>query len=298
MSNERYIWQSPRCMVNEDLCDPTCNLEINQSFGNITFGSDEYQNARSCLWKIDIPADRELSLKFVGDFDLEWHHLCAFDKVHIYDGVDNNRLGRFCGPKQNGQHDYKPFDGARKNKPDIDGKLAFWDKFYNTQSNTVLIGFDSDQANNNFAGFTLKWTSQKIAANNFRDVEYALNYIRKNLLKRVMNEDFVDNGTTIMSRTINSLIRNANKAIYDENRPRKCTRPKTDDVSDDLYNELAMFHDGKGKAKNFRNYANFAAKLTLDYIGGCRNSNTWNGRVNGMIRKWDKQVKLARESQL
>lgn len=30
MSNERYIWQSPRCMVNEALCDPTCNLEINQ----------------------------------------------------------------------------------------------------------------------------------------------------------------------------------------------------------------------------------------------------------------------------
>ena len=30
MSNERYIWQSPRCMVNEALCDPTCNIEINQ----------------------------------------------------------------------------------------------------------------------------------------------------------------------------------------------------------------------------------------------------------------------------
>ena len=170
-------------------------------------------------------------MKFVDDFDIEWHNWCAFDKVHIYDGVDNNRLGRFCGPKQDGKHQMKPFDGARRNKPDIDGKLAFWDKFYNTQSNTVLIGFDSDQANNNFRGFTLKWTSQKIAALNFRDVEYALNYVRKNLIKRVMNEEFVDNGASVMSRSINSLIRNANKAIYDANRPRRCTRDKSEQVS-------------------------------------------------------------------
>lgn len=295
MSNERYIWQSPRCMVNEALCDQTCNLEINQSFGNITFGSDEYQSGRSCLWKIDIPADREISLKFVDDFDLEWHNWCAFDKVHIYDGIDNNRLGRFCGPKQDGKHQMKPFDGARRNKPDVDGKLAFWDKFYNTQSNTVLIGFDADQDNSNFRGFTLKWTSQKIAALNFRDVEYALNYIRKNLIKRIMNEEFVDNGASVMSRSVNSLIRNANKAIYDQNRPRKCTRPKTEEVNDTLYNELVKFHDGNGKARNFKNYAAFAARLTLDYIRPCKNSNSWWGRINALNRKWDKQIKLARE---
>lgn len=282
-------------MVNEALCDQTCNLEINQSFGNITFGSDEYRSGRSCLWKIDIPADREISLKFVDDFDLEWHNWCAFDKVHIYDGVDNNRLGRFCGPKQDGKHQMKPFDGARRNKPDVDGKLAFWDKFYNTQSNTVLIGFDADQDNSNFRGFTLKWTSQKIAALNFRDVEYALNYIRKNLIKRIMNEEFVDNGASVMSRSVNSLIRNANKAIYDQNRPRKCTRPKTEEVNDTLYNELVAFHDGNGKARNFKNYAAFAARLTLDYIRPCKNSNSWWGRVSALNRKWDKQIKLARE---
>ena len=138
----------------------------------------------------------------------------------------------------------KPFDGARRNKPDIDGKLAFWDKFYNTQSNTVLIGFDSDQANNNFRGFTLKWTSQKIAALNFRDVEYALNYVRKNLIKRVMNEEFVDNGASVMSRSINSLVRNANKAIYDANRPRRCTRDKSEQVSGmsiEKFNEIRNF---------------------------------------------------------
>jgi len=188
----------------------------------------------------------------------------------------------------------KPFDGARRNKPDIDGKLAFWDKFYNTQSNTVLIGFDSDQANNNFRGFTLKWTSQKIAAVNFRDVEYALNYIRKNLIKRVMNEEFVDNGASVMSRSINSLIRNANKAIYDENRPRKCTRAKSEEVSDGLYQDLVQFHDGNGKARNFKNYSDFVARLTLDYIGSCKNSNNWWNRVSGLKRKWDNQLALAR----
>jgi len=58
-----------------------------------------------------------------------------------------------------------------------------------------------------------------------------LNYVRKNLIKRVMNEEFVDNGASVMSRSINSIIRNANKAIYDANRPRKCTRDKSEEVS-------------------------------------------------------------------
>ena len=147
----------------------------------------------------------------------------------------------------------KPFDGARRNKPDIDGKLAFWDKFYNTQSNTVLIGFDSDQANNNFRGFTLKWTSQKIAALNFRDVEYALNYVRKNLIKRVMNEEFVDNGASVMNRSINSLIRNANKAIYDANRPRRCTRDKSEQVT-------GMSYEKSDEIRNFTPKSAFSFK--------------------------------------
>ena len=126
-------------------------------------------------------------------------------------------------------------------------KTAIWNP-PSTHSTTVVIGFNSDQANNNFRGFTLKWTSQKIAALNFRDVEYALNYVRKNLIKRVMNEEFVDNGASVMSRSINSLIRNANKAIYDANRPRRCTRDKSEQVSGMSHqksDEILEFHTTK-----------------------------------------------------
>ena len=63
---------------------------------------------------------------------------------------------------------------------------------------------------------------------------------------------------------------------------------------DELYDDLVTFHDGNGKARNFRNYAAFVSRLTLDYIRPCKNSQTWKGRVDGLIRKWDKQIALAR----
>ena len=63
---------------------------------------------------------------------------------------------------------------------------------------------------------------------------------------------------------------------------------------DDVYDDLVTFHNGNGKARNFRNYAAFVHRLTLDYIESCKNSNNWKGRVDGLIRKWDKQINLAR----
>ena len=64
--------------------------------------------------------------------------------------------------------------------------------------------------------------------------------------------------------------------------------------SDVLYNDLVAFHNGNGKARNFKNYSQFIARLTLDYIQSCRNSQNWYGRVEGLTRKWDKQMSLAR----
>ena len=84
VSNDRFIYKTPRCLITPELCDPTCHKTINASFGNITITADDYKNNKNCLWTIDIPADRQLSLKFVNDFDIEWHAQCAYDKVIYY----------------------------------------------------------------------------------------------------------------------------------------------------------------------------------------------------------------------
>ena len=121
-----------------------------------------------------------------------------------------------------------PYDGSKKNKP-INGKMEFWDVPYDTNSHKVLIGFDRDISNNDFEGFTLKWTSTKIDSLNFRSVEFALDYVQRNLLKRIHKQDFADNGVIVLKRAVHSIVRNAKSSI--SNRPRKCARDMDEDVS-------------------------------------------------------------------
>lgn len=85
--------------------------------------------------------------------DLEFHNRCGYDKVHIFDGTDEERLGRFCGPKQDGSKGgLVPYDGSKKNTPGEE----FWAVPYQTHSHRILVGFDRDISHNDFEGFTLK----------------------------------------------------------------------------------------------------------------------------------------------
>ena len=48
--------------------------------------------------------------------------------------------------------------------------------------------------------------------------EYALEYVQRNLLKRVHKQDFADNGVIVFKRVVHSIVRNAKNSI--SNRPR------------------------------------------------------------------------------
>jgi len=289
ISNDRYIWQTPRCLTVPDMCDAGCNEVITTSFGEINFTAEDYATKKHCLWTIDIPADREIKLQFTR-MDLEYHNRCGYDKVHVFDGTDQQRLGRFCGPKQDGSKSgMRPYDGSKKNKP-INGVMEFWDTPYETNSHTILIGFDSDINNNDFDGFTLKWSSTKIHTSNFRSVEFALDYVQRNLLKRVHKQDFADNGVIVLKRAVHSIVRNAKNSI--SNRPRKCARQMSDDVSDDVYSDLIKLNDGNGELiRSFKNYSQMIPKLVLDYIGTCRGSQRWNRTAARLLSKWDREIR-------
>jgi len=291
LSNERYIWKTPRCLAVPDMCDQTCQVKLTSSFGVIDFTAEEYTARKHCLWTIDVPADRTIALQFTY-MDIEWHNTCGYDKVHVLDGNgENERLGRFCGPKADGtKHGARPFDGTKKNKP-INGSMGFWDEPFETNSHTVLVGFDSDSDNSDFGGFTLRWTSSKVDQVNFRDVDFALEYVQRNLLKRVQRQEFPDNGVIVLKRAIISIFNNANRAI-DESRPRKCARSKTEAVSDDVYEDLVKLNEGKGEViRSFKNYTKMIARLVLDYIGTCKGSQRWNRTAARLLAKWDREMR-------
>ena len=46
LSNERYIWQTPKCIQNEAYCThrETINASLENSKGSIIFGSDKYKS--------------------------------------------------------------------------------------------------------------------------------------------------------------------------------------------------------------------------------------------------------------
>ena len=109
------------------------------------------------MWTIAVPAGQSISFKFEKKFDLEYHHRCGYDRVHIFSGTidgETQRQGRFCGPKTASN---KPYDGSRRHV-ETNGVMPVWDTAFDIQSNTAIVGFDSDQT---FVGvgFKLVWNS-------------------------------------------------------------------------------------------------------------------------------------------
>lgn len=291
VSNDRFVWKTPRCLAIPELCDSTCHKTINSSFGNITITPEDYTANKNCLWTIDIPADRTLSLKFVDEFDLEWHQNCAYDKVHILDGSDNLPIGRFCGPKQdNSKNGGKPWDGTRKNKPGKwTGKLAFWDKWFDTNTHKVLIGFDTDQSSSDFAGFTLKWISEKIPDADLMNFNQAMDYVKTNLNKAINKKDLVGNGNLHLKNAVERIFENAIAAVEKD---RNCAKDINALVSDQVFKNLKDMHDGnKVIVRNFPNYTDRLRELVLDYIGTCvKATDHWTRRTEKLVEKWHDEL--------
>ncbi|CAH2008152.1 unnamed protein product [Acanthoscelides obtectus] len=61
---------------------------------------EEYQPNKECIWKITVPDENQVALKFQS-FDVENHDSCVYDYVEIRDGLtpDSPILKVFCGHK-------------------------------------------------------------------------------------------------------------------------------------------------------------------------------------------------------
>lgn len=159
-TNDRWIWDHPLCITvpTHASCDNNCKGDFTNESGMIRIKPEDYKDYQSCLWTIKVPENKKLMLRFdkKAGFNVEYHHKCGYDRIHIFSGSitgEQKRHARFCGPK-NGE---KPYDGSGKVK-ETNGKMPFWDVPYDLGSNQAIIGFDVDQK---FVGggFTLRWNS-------------------------------------------------------------------------------------------------------------------------------------------
>ena len=88
--SDRLLLHFPMCMkypdhencVHEDWCEKT----FTERSGSITIDTNQYTDKVSCLWQFDMPASHTIEFQFVGDFDLEYHYKCGYDRVHIFSG--------------------------------------------------------------------------------------------------------------------------------------------------------------------------------------------------------------------
>jgi len=177
-NNDRWIWDFPLCMTvpNSPSCDNECKGDFTADSGSIVIKPKDYINYQSCLWTIKVSPNKKLLFSFdkkVG-FDVEYHHKCGYDRIHIFSGTiegENKRHARWCGPKDGA----KPYDGTGKVK-ETDGVLPFWDAPYDLGSNEAIIGFDVDQK---FVGngFTLRWNAENMYDIDFNNVYEAHQYL-------------------------------------------------------------------------------------------------------------------------
>lgn len=61
---------------------------------------EEYQSSKECVWKLSVPQDYQVALKFQS-FEIENHDNCVYDYVEVRDGHDNDSplIGVYCGYK-------------------------------------------------------------------------------------------------------------------------------------------------------------------------------------------------------
>ena len=150
MSQVRSHWKDAMCILEPTKCNKTCTKTLTALKGEINVTAAEYQASKHCAWTIKVPVGKEIRLQWTR-MDLEWHKHCAYDKVHIVDGLSGSRLGRWCGPRY---HDpvNTPWDGERRfrrvcktsDKTNCEA-LDMWDTPFNTLSNEIIVAFDTDE---------------------------------------------------------------------------------------------------------------------------------------------------------
>jgi len=286
IQNDRYVWQTPSCLSNPDLC--TKEETFTKSAGKIVLNQDNYNNFENSIYYIQVPEGKTIHLQFDQDgFGLEWHNMCGYDKLHIFRGNrDNfektNRIARFCGPKGDSG---KPFDGSGKLMA-IGDVQPMWDTSVDAQSNEVIVAVDLDQDYNGYAGFTLKWDAKWVEQPDYSEITELMDWAEETFLDRVLLMEWKRTHRGI-TKHAESLFRKMNRRIRKNKRCNTQNFPGviSSDVEaafEGLYNSMA------NECLAYDIIRSMNSVLNL-YQGQCRNASRWTNRVNNLVKKMDRK---------
>lgn len=285
-NNDRWIWDFPLCMTvpNHASCDNDCKGDFTSDSGSIVIKPKDYKNYQSCLWTIKVSPNKKILFDFDqrAGFDVEYHHKCGYDRIHIFSGSmegDHQRHARFCGPKDGS----KPYDGTGKIK-ETDGILPFWDEQYDLGSNEAIVGFDVDQK---FVGngFTLRWNSVNMYEINFNNVFEAHSYLDDALKAQMVQILFPkDKIKSKYQLKISKLLDKSMRAI--KNNPagegakkRRCAKAQDLSVTPAVVQQIKDVYDAQ--TSTFDETIDAMVALLAEYLGNCKVASTsWPDKLS------------------
>jgi hypothetical protein len=286
--SDRLLLHFPMCMkypdhvncVHEDWCEQT----FTSKSGSISVDSSKYNSKVSCLWQFDLPPNYTLEFQFVGDFDLEYHQKCGYDRVHIFSGEidgDMQRQGRFCGPKAGRGF---PHDGTG-NHIAMGDSMDFFTQPFDIRSNTAFVGFDADQSFIG-SGFTLEWNAVKMYKYDFTDVFESHQFVTETAAFLFTKVQFATvrekrvYGKQLKGRiTASSLRALQNNPDSDGPKRRRCAVGQNTSVSDATVQLMKDLADNE--SPDFRDAMEALSALITEYLGNCRvGGEKWPVRVS------------------
>lgn len=269
---DRLLLHYPICMNYPDHSD--CKAECRKTFTDFSgrIEMKDYESYTSCLWEIKLPATRTIEFKFEGDFDLEYHYQCGYDRVHIFSGAidgDNQRQARFCGP--NGPNSL-PWDGSKRNVAGANGQLNFFSAPFDIQNNQAFVGFDADQS---FVGggFTLVWNSHKIYEYDFTNVfeahEFVItkaDYLFSSVLFETAKEKAKYQKRWLWVKE-KSQVALQNNPGSSGKKKRRCAKSEQETVSDVTVRSMMKLADNE--RADFRDAMDSLEDLINEFLGEC-----------------------------
>lgn len=87
-------------VINTIRVSALCGGDLNVDSGHLESPNfpDDYQPNKECTWKITVPSDYQVALKFQS-FEIENHDNCVYDFLEIRDGHEPTSplIGVYCG---------------------------------------------------------------------------------------------------------------------------------------------------------------------------------------------------------
>jgi len=292
--SDRLLLHFPMCMKYPD--DPKCVHEewcentFTARSGEIKIDSSQYTDKVSCLWQFNMPASHTIEFQFVGDFDLEYHYKCGYDRVHIFSGAidgDFQRQGRFCGPHGS---DSFPHDGTG-NHVSMGDEMDFFSRPFDIQNNQAFVGFDADQSFIG-GGFTLKWNARRMYEYDFTDVFEAHEFVTKEAAYLFTKTGYkTEKEKRIYGKQLAGRITAASLRALQNNpgspagfKKRRCAKSQKLSVSDDTVQLMKDLADHKNP--DFRDSMGALSALITEFLGNCRiGGKKWPMRVSDFADK-------------